>query len=468
MNGTNFQNARMGRLDFGFNAGEYLQPERFTAERRSACARQFGDSDECVSERKNCCALVEKFDKLSSKLERNSCMNDVVSRIREYNQGRNPEILQLKYKAMSESVFGFLRGTCHLFYQDLPVEGIFDSAPAVWSCGDLHLQNFGSFKGDDRLVYFDINDFDESVLAPCTWDVARFLTSVLVAAHTLKISEEDANQLCLTFLATYTAELRTGKDRTVHAESATGMVKDLLEKLKNRKRKNFLDGRTILEGTQRKLKFIEKKTFAATAAERKAVTELIDRFAQTQPNPAFYRVLDVAHRIAGTGSLGLDRYIILVEGNGSPDRNYLLDLKAARSSSLKPFVSLPQPQWQTEADRITSIQFRCQESPPALLNPVTLDGKSFVLRELQPTADRVDLEDGDGKVKRLSKVINIMAQVTAWGELRSRGRQGSASADELIAFAESASDWHKPLLDYVHTYVAQVDQDYQTFRTSFS
>jgi uncharacterized protein (DUF2252 family) len=390
-------------------------------------------------------------------------MNDVVSRIQDFNQGRDPELLKLKYKAMSENAFVFLRGTCHLFYQDLPIDGIFKTAPSVWSCGDLHLQNFGTFKGDDRLVYFDINDFDESVLAPCTWDVVRFLTSVLVAAHTIPIHAEDAQQLCLTFLDTYTAELKTGKDRTVHQDSSTGMVKDLLEKLQNRKRKDFLDERTELQGSDRALKMIDGKTFPATESERNAVMGLLDRFAKTQPNPEFYRVLDVAHRIAGTGSLGLERYIILVEGNGSPDRNYLLDLKAARSSSLKLYVPVPQPNWQTEAERITSIQFRFQESPPALLNPVALDGKSFVLREMQPTADRVNLEDTEGKIKRLTKVINTMAQVTAWGHLRSRARQGSVSADELIAFADSASEWHDPVLDYARDYAVRVDRDYQMF-----
>jgi uncharacterized protein (DUF2252 family) len=402
-------------------------------------------------------------------------MNDVVSRIQDFNQERDSNLLQLKYKAMSENAFVFLRGTCHLFYQDLPIDGMFKTAPPVWSCGDLHLQNFGTFKGDDRLVYFDINDFDESVLAPCTWDVVWFLTSVLVAAHTIPIHDEDAQQLCLTFLDTYTAELKTGKDRTVHQDSSTGMVKDLLEKLQNRKRKDFLDERTELKGSgsfgvarsaTRSLKMIDGKAFPATEAERNAVTELVDRFAKTQPHPEFYRVLDVAHRIAGTGSLGLERYIILVKGNGSPDRHYLLDLKAARSSSLKPYVPVPQPNWQTEAERITSIQFRFQESPPALLNPVALDGKSFVLREMQPTADRVNLEDTEGKIKRLTKVINTMAQVAAWGHLRSRGRQGSVSADELIAFADSASEWHDSVLDYARDYAGRVDRDYQTFRES--
>lgn len=394
-------------------------------------------------------------------------MSDLITRIRQFHQGRIPELVQQKYELMAQDAFVFLRGTCHLFYQDLPIEGIFRNSPPVWICGDLHLQNFGSFKGDDRLVYFDINDFDEAVLAPCTWDLARFLTSVLVAAHTLKTSDEESLQLCQAFLTNYTAELLTGKSRTIHRRTAKGLVDELLESLEQRDRKTFLDDRTTLQDEQRLLKLREGKTTAVTEAERAKVTALIAQCAANQPDPDFFQVLDVAHRIAGTGSLGLERYIILVEGKGSPNRNYLLDLKAARSSSLAPYTIHAQPNWTSEAKRITAIQDRFQESAPALLTPLQLGNQSFVLRELQPTADRVDLDAWDGKLKRLQTVIQTMAQVSAWGQLRSSGRQGSAIADDLIAFAENATTWHQEILDYARSYAAQVEQDYQTFRVAF-
>ena len=108
-------------------------------------------------------------------------MATVVERIQQFNHNRKPELLTLKYQMMRQNAFAFLRGTCHLFYEDFPAHSPLNLAPPVWICGDLHLENFGSYKGNDRLVYFDINDFDEAVLAPCTWDLARFLTAILVA-----------------------------------------------------------------------------------------------------------------------------------------------------------------------------------------------------------------------------------------------------------------------------------------------
>ena len=98
---------------------------------------------------------------------------NVVQQIRAFNAGRGPERLGLKYNKMRSDPFVFLRGACHLFYDRLPCKGLFKSAPLVWSCGDLHVENFRSYKGDNRPVYFDMNDFDEGLLAPASWDAVR-------------------------------------------------------------------------------------------------------------------------------------------------------------------------------------------------------------------------------------------------------------------------------------------------------
>jgi uncharacterized protein (DUF2252 family) len=399
---------------------------------------------------------------------------DVIPQILDFNAQRDPAGVALKYQAMAQSPFGFLRGSCHLFYQDLPIaEPVFKTAPLTWICGDLHLQNFGTYKGEDRLVYFDINDFDEACLATCTWELARFLTSLFVATSELGYQSPEATELAQTFLNAYTAELATGKDRTIHRETAKGLVEDLILKLQQRDglrptgghRVTFLDKRTAAKSKHRKLKLIEGKTREITPQQQESVTTLLQTWAANQPDPDFYQVLDVKYRLAGNGSLGLERYLILVEGKGSPDQNYLLDLKESRPSSFAARCQNPQPQWRNEADRIVSIQYRYQESPPALLHRLASQDRSFVLRELQPSADKIEFDpQNPPKFKALCKLVTTMAEVVAWGQLRSSGRQGSAIADDLITFAEHAADWHKPLLDYSQQYATQVQRDHQTFQ----
>ncbi|HMY07323.1 MAG TPA: DUF2252 family protein, partial [Accumulibacter sp.] len=69
-------------------------------------------------------------------------MNDTARIISDFNVGRDPERLAIKYHNMRADPFVFLRGTCHLFYQHLPSLEILRNAPIIWQCGDLHLQNF--------------------------------------------------------------------------------------------------------------------------------------------------------------------------------------------------------------------------------------------------------------------------------------------------------------------------------------
>jgi len=127
----------------------------------------------------------------------------VTERIRAFNHNREPERLTLKYHAMRGSALAFFRGTCHLFYEDWPPDSPLNDAPLAWISGDLHIENFGSFRGDNRLVYFDINDFDEAVLAPATWEVARLLTSIHLAAQGAGLGPRVAKGLCGRFLARY-------------------------------------------------------------------------------------------------------------------------------------------------------------------------------------------------------------------------------------------------------------------------
>jgi uncharacterized protein (DUF2252 family) len=396
-------------------------------------------------------------------------MTTVFERIQQFNQRRDPQLVALKYQKMQadESAFTFLRGTCHLFYEDWPTETPLNAAPLTWVCGDLHLENFGTYKGDDRLTYFDINDFDEVALAPCTWELARFLTSVLAAAQSLDLDEPSALKLCDRFLHSYTLALATGQAHTVERETATGMVKDLLVSLKQRDRKSFLDERTTLKKGRRQL-ILDSKHSAIPIDEKNRLMDFMEQWRLQQSDPEFFKVLDLSHRSAGTGSLGIRRYALLVDGHGSPHQNYLLDLKAQSNSALTPYLIHPQPVWDSPAQRVVSVQQRMQGMSPALLHAVDFNHQSFLLKELQPTQDRLSLKQAQGKVNRLEKVMTTMGNAVAWGQLRSSGRQGSADsgceaiADELIAFAQD-TQWHQPLLDYACAYSHQVKLDYRSF-----
>jgi uncharacterized protein (DUF2252 family) len=316
---------------------------------------------------------------------------DVIGQIQTYNAGRDPERLQLKYRAIRASPFAFLRSSCHLFYVRMPRGGVFKSAPAVWICGDLHLENFGSYKGDNRLVYFDFNDFDEAALAQASWDLLRFLTSLRVGITRLTDCGAQAHTLCQTFLDAYATALTLGKAYWIEQETAAGLVRQLLDGLRERRRAAFLDSRTVLKRKQRLLHIDGKRALPVTAAQRRAVGHFMHEFSRRQPHRDFYQMLDVARRIAGTSSLGVDRFAVLVQGKGSPNGNDLLDLKQALPSSLLPKLKLAQPEWKSEAHRVVALQQRSQAVSMAFLQPVFFAGAARVLRALQPSEDRINV-----------------------------------------------------------------------------
>lgn len=391
---------------------------------------------------------------------------NVVRQIRAFNAGRDPERLKIKYEKMRGDPFAFFRGTCHLFYERLAAAKLSTSAPRVWICGDLHLENFGSYKGNSRLAYFDLNDFDQAVLAPASWDLVRMLTSVLVGAKTLSITSSEARALCAVFLDDYASSLALGKAFWIKSETAEGVIRALLNDVRDRQRGKFINARTTVKGKRRTLKVDGNKTLAVSDAQRSAVTDFMAGLAKTQPEPEFFKVLDVARRIAGTGSLGVDRYAILVNGKAPSGGHYLLDLKESLASCVAPHFAALQPKWPSEAHRIVEAQRRMQAVSIALLEPVRFNGGAYVIRELQPSEDRIALDAAPRTMEELKAVIGAMGRMVAWAQLRSAGRQGSATADELIAFG-LRKKWKEKLLVASQACAAQLGKDSDTFNKAY-
>ena len=369
----------------------------------------------------------------------------LVSRIQAFNAGRDPERLQLKYAAMKKDAFGFLRGACHLFYEDLDKTAL-PEAPLAWCAGDLHLGNFGSYKSDNRLTYFDINDFDEACLAPVLWDLVRFLSSLSVAAHCVTLPDKAITSLTRAFLDSYTKALREGKARWVERALAQGIVRTLFLRVKKRERREFLNARTSQAKGRRSLILDGKRALPLHRGERALLEEFMANYAASQLNPAFFRFEDAARRIAGLGSLGLDRYIFLLTGRGGPEGHFLLDMKYESGSCVPRTGNIPQPVWKSEADRVATIQRDVQALAPALLHPTVMNRRSWLLRELMPTGDRLSIGQWRSNEAGFTQSVRTLGEIVAWGNIRAHGRRGAAGVEELIDFA-NARGWKGSLVE---------------------
>jgi uncharacterized protein (DUF2252 family) len=241
------------------------------------------------------------------------------------------------------------------------------------------------------------------------------------------------------------------------------MIGDLLSTLENRKRKDLLDhycpqdrdGKRHFRPGSEHLDTVDKAT-----SEHLGLA--LESYAATQPDPHFFKPLDYAFHIAGTGSRGLPRYLVLVHGKGSPDSRYLLDLKFSPPSALATLIGRRQPAWADESERVVAIQQRMQAMPPRFSTTIHVNSKPYVMRALQPAQDRLKLSAGKGDMTRIETVTSTMARLLAWAQLRGSGHQGAAPAEALIAFGHNPS-WHGEMLDYAQAGAAGMEADWQAF-----
>lgn len=369
---------------------------------------------------------------------------------------------------MRASPFAFLRATCHLFYARARQRSLLPAAHAGWISGDLHLENFGSFRSADGSACFDVNDFDEAALAPGTWDMLRLATSILVWARTRHRLAGERRALAKIAISAFADALVSGQPRPAKGATAAGPVRTLLRQVERRSAQARLNLRTERRGETgaRCIRLDPLRALPAPRLERARVTRGIARFAARLPDPQAFRVLDVARRVAGLGSLGLPRWLVLVEGSGSPNGCWLLDIKGARRSSAAAVVQVRQPDWPSDAERIVEVQRWLQAEAPSLLSTVSLGRTHYVLKALQPESDRLRLGHLDSEPAAISEVLQMMGRLAAFGLLRSAGRGPAASVAEWVDFA-AGSPWRHELLHRARELAHLVHSDWELFAAGY-
>ncbi len=368
---------------------------------------------------------------------------------------------------MLENAFRFYRGTCHLFYERIAALKTMPKSPVGWISGDLHLENFGSYKGNNNLVYFDLNDFDEAIKAPVLWEVVRLVTSIFIAFQSLEIDGEQAMNMAALFLKSYGTTLTGGKAMDLDPRTSRGIVGDFLKRAERGSADELIHKRTLRKGRKLQLDTSNERHFKL---DKKLKSDLINHMAewlsQNNDSPYNYRVKDVVYRLAGTGSLGQKRYLFLLKSIQKKDRYLLIDMKQAYPSSLSPFLKNPQPDWENEAERIVTVQKRMQHVSASLLSISTFNREDYVIQELQPVKDTLKFKLIREEYRKLYQVIDNMGMLTASSQLRSSGMDGTATKDELKAFALK-KDWQQQILDVAIEQAALVCADFGAFQQDY-
>lgn len=270
-----------------------------------------------------------------------------------------PQDLALKHQRMSEGLFPFLRATFYRWMQLWPqVCPELAKAPAVLAVGDLHVENFGTWRDAEGRLVWGVNDFDE--VHPLAWplDLVRLAASALLAIQEegLKLAGKDA---CAAILAGYAEGLAAGGKPLV------------------------------LEDDNRWLRDVAQSELRDPVKYWKKLDGL-ETWTQTIPDPVPKMLLQtlpagckhprIVHRVAGLGSLGRQRFTALGQWFGG---------KVAREAkALTPSACV----WAAAHPTLAQIHYKEAVSRAVRCPDLSLHVHgAWLLRRLAPDCSRIEL-----------------------------------------------------------------------------
>lgn len=299
-----------------------------------------------------------------------------------------------KHDVMDKSAFGFLRATYYRWVQVWPeVCGKLATAPKVLSVGDLHAENFGTWRDEEARLVWGINDFDEAHRLPYTADLVRLAASLLIAIEEEKIACS-ALVACNAVLAGY--------DKAMAGDTAAPFV---LEEHNQHLRA------LALSDNRKPSRFWKKLAAAKNAQPPRKLRKLLRAHL-----PKGTHKLRFAGRVAGAGGLGLARFVAI----GKYDGGYIAREAKARAPTALAWAGLGK----AHADNYRAILDSAVRAP----DPCLWLSKHWLVRRLAPHCERIELKDVSSS-KQLKHLFEAMGAETANVHRGSRKAVGDIRAD---------------------------------------
>ena len=300
--------------------------------------------------------------------EPSSTRPDPIELLEEQAASRVPELVPIRYGRMLVSPFAFYRGAALIMASDLA--GTPRSGLTVQACGDAHMSNFGLFASAERSLVFDVNDFDETLPGPWEWDVKRLAASLVVAARDRGFSAKEGADAVLAAVEGYRNEMHSlagmqELDVWYRRLDADRLLKDLGPQVTARMTKRT-DKILAKARTQDSLAAFDKLTRVVDGEPRivsdpplivpvkellpgvegqeffERIQVLLRSYRRTLQSDRRhlleqFRVVDMARKVVGVGSVGTRAWILLLAGRDESDPLFL-QAKEAQASVLERFV----------------------------------------------------------------------------------------------------------------------------------
>ena len=288
--------------------------------------------------------------------------------------------LRLKHANMKAGVFPFLRATYYRWAQIWPkVCADLAKAPHLLAVGDLHVENFGTWRDIDGRLIWGVNDFDEAFPMSYVNDLVRLAVSAHLAADAGHIPLEHKD-ICDSLLQGYTDSMREGGRPFVLEETHTWLRQMANSELRD------------------PVHFWGKMDALPTLREPVQISA-IDAIEHLMPvRDLQYRI---ARRVAGLGSLGHQRYVAIAEWKGGKIAREAKALVSSACYWAKEYEGPPEILYQAIIGRAV----RC-------LDPfVQLRGR-WIVRRLSPHCSRIELIDLKAQGEEL-RLLHAMGWETA-------------------------------------------------------
>ncbi len=414
---------------------------------------------------------------------------DPIALLEEQAASRVPELVPIRYGRMLVSPFAFYRGAALIMASDLA--GTPRSGLMAQVCGDAHLSNFGVFASAERNLVFDVNDFDETLPGPWEWDVKRLAASLVVAARDRGFSSKEGADAVLAAVEGYRNEMQTlagmrDLDVWYRRLDADRLLKDLGSQVTARMAKR--SDKTLAKArTQDSLAAFEKLTHMVDGEPRivsdpPLIVQLKELLPGAEGEEFFdrihgmlrsyrrtlqsdrrhlleqFRVVDIARKVVGVGSVGTRAWIVLLEGRDGSDPLFL-QAKEAQASVLERFVG--KSTYACCGERVVAGQHIMQASSDIFLGWETTEGvdgvrRDFYMRQLKDWKGSVDTE------QMVPAGLASYGRVCGWTLARAHARSGDRIA--ISAYLGTSPAFDRAIVSFAHAYADQNQRDYQTLQ----
>jgi uncharacterized protein (DUF2252 family) len=397
-------------------------------------------------------------------------------------QTRTPALVPIRHGRMMRSPFAFYRGAAAVMAADLA--GTEVSGVRAQLCGDAHLANFGVFAAPDRRLVFDVNDFDETHAGPWEWDVKRLAASVEVAGRDRGFRGRERRDAVRAGARAYRKAMRgfaamraidvwyarldedVVADRVGHSER-----KDLHKAVAKARRKDSLralDRLTYDAGGEPRIisdpplivPLDEIPGVGDPALVRTRLQTSLREYQKTlQHNRRHllhsYRIVDMAHKVVGVGSVGTRCWIVLLLGRDASDPLFM-QVKEAQASVIEPYAG--RRRGINQGRRVVEGQQLMQAASDVFLGWIRVeedvDGhrRDYYLRQLWDAKGTVRVETMS------SAELSDYAGVCGWTLARAHARSGDSAA---IAAAVGRGDgFDREMARFAKAYAKQNEADH--------